>query len=184
MTVLLIILVVVGVALVAFYVSFPANTFMIFDRSNGGTITVGRTGVRVDPPPDRYPSNGFDHIGEYMAKLLSPSKGFKSAIIATEAGDRGCTVWSRDGSAEVALSVEWRDEPEGEARIRSFFAARNIAPSQDYLSDNGGVTGATRNLTYPLSGNVTEITRAAQVILEELCGISRTDSLSIRYREG
>ena len=184
MAVLSVVLAVVGVGLPAFYLLFPADTFIMFNAPSGSTITVGRTGVRIDPPPDRYPTNGFDHVDEYMAKLLNPSKGFKSAIIATEAGDRACTFWSRDGSAEVALAVEWRDEPEREASIRSFFAARNVAASQDYLSDNGGVTGSTRNLTYPLLGDVIEMTRAAQVILEELCGISRTDSLTIRYREG
>lgn len=183
MTVMLIFLAVVGVALLAFYAFFPANTFLMFKRSNGGLIWVGRSSIRIDPPPDRYPTNGFDHIQEYVARLASPTKGFKSAIVATEAGDRACSFWSRDGRVEVALSVEWRDEPEREARIRAFFDTRHVAASEDYLSDNGAVAGSTRNLTYPLRGSVTEMTEAAQLILGQLCGISRTDSLNISYRE-
>jgi len=72
-----------------------------------------------------------------IAKLQSGSSGFKSVIFATEAGDRACILWSRDGDVEVALSVDWRTEPDREARIRAFFSGRGVEPSQDYLVQRG-----------------------------------------------
>jgi hypothetical protein len=185
MTVSLIVVGALAVAALAFYLLFPPDSFMIIRRPGGGTMTVGRTGVRVEPPPDRYPKNGLDHIGKYLARLLGPSSGFKSLIVATAAGDRACGFWRREGSPtlEAVLSVEWRVEPEREARIRSFFSSRNVQPSQDYLSDNGGVTDSTLNLTYPLTGDLPEVTQAAQVILQQLCEISSTDPLNITYTD-
>ena len=183
MIALLILLSGLAVVTVGWCALFPANTFMIFKRPNGGSIVVGRGSVRVEPPPTSYPTNGFDHLGEYIAKLQGGSSGFKSAIVATEAGDRACGFWSRDGNLEVALSVDWRTEPEREARIRAFFADRAVEPSQDYLSDNGNEVESIRNLTYPLVGEISEVTATARVILESLCGITTSDSLKVTYRE-
>ena len=184
MVALLIILSGVAVVAVAWFALLPANTFMIFRRPDGGSIVVGRGSIRSEPPPKSYPTNGFDHLAEYLAKLQSSTKGFKSALFATEAGDRACSFWSRDGDVEVALSVDWRTEPEREARIRAFFGGRAVEPSEDYLSDNGNEVGSIRNLTYPLADDLSELTRTARAILEDLCGITATDSLKVTYTEG
>ena len=114
---------------------------MIFRRPDGGSIVVGRGSLRSEPPPKSYPTNGFHHLEEYLAKLQSKTRGFQSAIFATEEGDRACSFWSRDGKVEVALSVEWRTESDREARIRAFFGGRSVEPSEDYLSDNGNEVG-------------------------------------------
>ena len=43
---------------------------------------------------------------------------------------------------------------------------------------------STRNLTYPLAADISELTRTARVVLEELCDIRATDSLKVTYTEG
>ena len=115
----------------------------------GPLVTIGRRSVQIDPPPDRYPANGFAHVGDYVGRLLGPSSRFRSVLFTTEAGDRASSFWSRTGRVEVAISVEWRNEPEQ---------------------------------TYPLAGSVTELTSDAQLILEQLCGISPKDALGVNYK--
>jgi hypothetical protein len=51
----------------------------------------------------------------------------------------------------------------------------------DYLAGNGGVPDATRILEYPLSGSTVEVTALTKRILQELCSVSPTEALDIKY---
>src|SRR5215510_13616427 len=112
MILLLLALAVVGAGLLVFYVFLPKDAFFMFERPGGGLVTIGRGSVQIDPPPDRYPADGFDHVGDYIARLLGPSNRFRTVGVTTDAGDRACSFWSRNGRVEVAIVVEWREEPE------------------------------------------------------------------------
>ncbi len=169
--------------LVIYFVRFPPNTFITFSRPGGGSITFSRTSLSFDAAPDHFATNGLDHIQPYIARFLVPSHKFKSLIISTPDGKRALGFDARDGQAKVFLSVEWRQEPEREAAIRSFFKSVEIEPSMDYLAANGGVQGSTRCLEYPIKGTTNEVTALAERILCEVCGVSPTEALDIDYRD-
>ena len=156
---------------------------MVFHRPGGGTVTVSRDDIRLDPPPDRYPVNGFDHIESYVSRLLAPSGGFKSVDIFTAAGDRGFELQGRNGHIDAVLTVEWRQEHEREVKVRSFFASLGVAASEDYVAGNGDIPDATRILAYPVSGSAAQLAELTKRVLQELCGISPSEPISIRYKE-
>jgi hypothetical protein len=172
---------VVVVAVVAYFLLFPRNTFVSLSRPSGGTVTFSRTGVSVEAAPDQYTTNGFDHIEPYVSRLLVPTNRFKFLHMFTPDGNRGFGFSARDGVVQAGLTVEWRQEAQREAAIRAFFSALGIAPSRDYLAGNGGVPEATRILDYPISGSTAEVTALTKRILQELCSVSPTEALDISY---
>ena len=177
------ILVVVAGAAVGYCLLVPANTFITFQRSGGGTVSFSRRGIELQGPPDRYPADGFDHIESYVSRLMAPSRKKRFVHIFTPAGDRGFGLYADDVKIEAQLSVQWRQEPQQEAAIRAFFEALSIQPTGDYLAGNGGVPDATRALTFPLTGNAPEVAALTKRILQQLCGVSSTEPLEIRYTE-
>jgi hypothetical protein len=179
---LAIVVVVVGAA-VGYYLLVPANTFIIFRRTGGGTVSFSRQGIELQGPSDRYTAGGFDHIESYVSRLMAPSRKKRFVGIFTPAGDRGFGLYAGDGKIEANLTVEWRREPEREAAIRAFFGALGIQPTEDYLAGNGGVPDATRLLAFPLTGNASDVAALTKRILQELCRVSSTEPLDIRYTE-
>jgi len=178
---LLVFVVLIVAAVVTYFLLFPRNTFISFSRPSGGTVTFSRTGVSVEAAPDHYATNAFDHIEPYVSRLLVPTNHFKFLHIFTPDGNRGFGFSARDGKVEAGLTVEWRQEAQREAAIRAFFSSLGIAPSRDYLAGNGGVPDATRILDYPITGSTAEMTALTKRILQELCGVSPTEALDIKY---
>jgi hypothetical protein len=78
---LLILCAVIGMAIIAYWSSFPLNSFFIFSRPGGGSMTLSRTGVSFQSAPDHYASNGFDHLQPYIAKL-EPVSQCQSSLFA------------------------------------------------------------------------------------------------------
>jgi hypothetical protein len=169
------------VVVIAYFLLFPRSTFISLSRPSGGTVTFSRTGVSFEAAPDHYATNGFDHIEPYVSRLLAPTNHFKFLHIFTPDGNRGFGFSARDGKVEAGLTVEWRQEAQREAAIRAFFSSLGIAPSRDYLAGNGGVSDATRVLDYPITGSTAEVTALSKRILQELCGVSPTEALDIKY---
>lgn len=167
-------------AVVAYLLFFPANTFVTLNRPGGGTITFSRSKISLEPAPDRYPTHGVDHLEPYVARMLRPTNRSAFLHIFTPDGRRGTSLEVTDGAVSVDLSVDWRNDPQREAAIRAFFTARRIAPSIDFVSSNGEIPDAIRNLIYPVSGDTAEITALIKRILEELCGISPAEALDMR----
>jgi hypothetical protein len=99
----------------------------------------------------------------------------------TPAGDRGFALGVSQHAVEAHLTVEWRQQPEREKAIRAFFESRDIPATEDYLAGNGGVPDATRLLAYPLTGSPSDVAAMTKQILTELCGVSSTEPLNIRY---
>ena len=179
-------LIVVGLILLAaltYYFLFPRNSAFIFPRSDGSTLTVSRTGISFESAPDYYATKAFDHIQPYIVRLLKPSDHLRFVSIFTPDGDRGFGLTAQGTLLTADLTVEWRDEPARETAIRSFFGSRGLSPSQDYLAGNGGVPDATRVLSYPIAGDASELTAITKRILEELCGISPSEPLNIKFTE-
>ncbi len=174
---------VIVLAVVAYLLLFPRNTFITisFSRPSSGAVTFSRTGISFGPAPDHYAKNGFDHIEPYVSRLLVPTNQFKFLHLFTPDGKRGFGFSARDGVVEASLTVEWRQEAQREATIRAFFRSLGIAPSRDYLAGNGGVPDAMRFLEYPISGSAAEVTALTKRILQELCGVSPTEALDISY---
>jgi hypothetical protein len=172
---------VIVMAVVAYRRFFPPNMFLNFSSRRCGTVTFSRTGVSFKAPPDHYATNGFDHIEPYVSRLLAPTSHFKFLHMFTPDGARGFGFSAKDGVTNAGLMVEWRQESQREAAIRSFFASLGIAPSQDYLAGNDGVPDATRILDYPIKGSTVEVSALTKRILQELCGVSPTEALDISY---
>ena len=171
------------VAIATYYLLFPRTSFIIFPRSDGSTVTFSRTSISFESAPDHYATNGFDHIEPYFSRLLRPSKHFRFVSIFTPDGERGLGLTAHGTVVTADFTVEWRQEPQREAAIRSFFGSLGVNPSQDYLAANGGVPNATRLLAYPLKGSTTELTAITKRILEELCGVSANEAINIKYSE-
>ena len=168
-------------ATIAYWISIPRNSFFIFSRPGGGSMTLSRTGVSFESAPAHYASNGFDHLEPYISKLLATTNGYRFLHIFTPDGKHGFGFSARDGAVEASLTVEWRQEAQREATIREFFSSLRITPSRDYLAGNGGVPDATRLLAYRISGSSVEVTALTKRILAELCGIVPTEALDIKY---
>jgi len=180
---LIALLVAIVLAFIAYISLFPSNTFISFSRPGGGALTFSRTGVSVQRPPDHYATDGFSHVDPYISHLLVPTSRFKFLHIFTSDGNRGFGLHARDGVVEASLTVEWQQDPQREATIRSFFSSLGIVPSRDYLASNGGVPDATRILDYPLSGSAVEVTALTKRILQELCSVSPTEALDMKYTD-
>lgn len=172
-----------AIAIAAYFVFFPRNSFIIFSKPGGGSITFSRRSVSIDAPPDHFLTNGFDHLAPYISRFLTPSHRFKSLSISTPNGQHALLYTARDGKVEAFFSIEWRQKPEQEATIRKFFKSLGITPTVDYLASNGGVPDSTRCLMYPISGNADEVTALTKRILQELCGITPTEAVDIEYQE-
>ncbi len=182
-TLLLVALGLASVALAAYVLLFPRNSFINIRRPGGGIVTFSRTGVSFQPAPRHFEKNGFDHIEPYVSRLLVPSNRFKFLHIFTPDGKRGFALTGRGGVVEAGLNLEWRQQGQREATIRSFFRSLGVEPSQDYLAGNGGVPDATRILEYPVKGSTAEVTALSKRILQELCGVSPAEALNISYGE-
>lgn len=168
-------------ATVAYFAFFPDDTIIGFRRPGGGEITFSRGGVSLRAAPDFHAKNGFDHIEPYVSRLLVPASHLKFLHIFTPDGKRGFGFSARGGTAEATLTVDWRQKAEKEAAIRAFFSSRGIAPTRDYLAGNGGIPDATRILQYPIAGSTVEVAALTKRILQELCGVTQTEALSIGY---
>ena len=180
-TVGLIILIVVVVGLITFYLLVPANTFIIFRRRGGGSISFSRKGIELDEPPDRYSGDAFDHLEHYVSRLMTPSQEKQFLGIFTPDEERGFGLYSYNGNVEAQLSVEWQQNPGREAAIRAFFEALGSRPTMDYLAGSGGVPDAKRMLAFPLVGSPSEVAVVTKRILQELCGVSPTEPLDFHY---
>jgi hypothetical protein len=168
---------------VAYYCFVPPHTFIIFHRPDGSTVSFSRWKIEFEGPPDRYATGAFNQLESYVSRLMAHSSKRRWVSIFTPAGDRGFALSANDGTIEAHLSVEWREEPQREAAIRAFFGSRGLSPTEDYLAGNGDVPDASRLLAYPLAGSASEVAALAQRILEDLCGVSSTEPLNIRYSE-
>lgn len=184
MTITLLVLVALSaIAIAAYFVFFPRNSFIIFSKPGGGSITFSRTSISFDAAPVHYLTNGFDHIGPYISRFLVPSHGLKSLGVSTPDGQHALLFTARDGKVEAFFSIEWRQKPEQETAIRKFFKSLCVSPTEDYLASNGGVPDSTRCLMYPIAGNADEVTALTKRILQELCGMSPTEAVDIEYRD-
>ena len=108
--VLIVLACLVAVAVVAYYLLVPPNTFITFTKPGGGTVTFSRTSVSFEAPPDHYAANGFDHLQPYVSRLLAPTNHFKFLSVFTPDGMRGLGLEAKDGIIHADLNLQWRQE--------------------------------------------------------------------------
>ncbi|HEY6228702.1 MAG TPA: hypothetical protein VI282_16405 [Verrucomicrobiae bacterium] len=174
---------VLGVAVAVYFCLVPANTFITFQRPNGGGITFSRSSVSLEKAPDRYATNGISHIEPYMQKLVAAKGRMPSLSIFTPDHNRGFGLDRMEGRVHASLVIDARTEAKREAKIRAFFKNLGAEPSSDYLAGNGSVSDATRMLSYPVNGNAEQLTALAEKILTQLCGVSTNEALEISFEE-
>lgn len=177
--VLNILIVLVAAGLLLRYWPSPKLTIYFVPRSNGSSWVISRRGIWIDPAPDYFESGAFDALHRYISRLRSLEGHFHSLGLFTPDGERGFAFHLHEGILSASFTIEWRENPEREERIRNFFRTRGIDPTTDYLAGNGGVPDATRCLDFPLSGSDEELTSLCGTILQQLCQISPDEALNI-----
>lgn len=162
----------------------PEDMFIFYERADGSTVTRSRNGIEIQPPPDSYPSNGFEHIEEYIERLLASDSEHASIVFSEPSGEKGFLICKRGDIVEVAMHAERFDDPGKEELIRNYFEALGVDAPQDYLSQNGLVKDSTRNLTYPLPEQTTAtITERVKNIMVTLSGMSPEAAMTVRFDE-
>ena len=155
-----------------------------YEREDGSTVTRSREGIEIEPPPDKFAADGFEHIEAYIERLLSSEAEHTSIIFAEPSGDKGFLIWKHGDVVEAVMGADRFDEPEKEGRIRAYFRELSIGPTQDYLSQNGPVKDSTRNLTYPLSEQTVEaLTARVEDIMQTIEDMSPDAAMEVRYDE-
>ena len=171
------------VAVIAYFLSFPRNTFISFSRPNGGTVTFSRTGVSSEAAPTITPRMVSTTSSRMYPVCSCPQIISSSCRYSRPTAHAALGLSAKNGVVQAGLTVEWRQEAQRETEIRAFFGSLGITPSRDYLAGNGGVADATRILEYPISGSTADVTALTKRILQELCGVSPTEALDIKYTD-
>jgi hypothetical protein len=143
-----------------------------------GSVSISPDGLTTGSAPDRFLENGLCHVGSYISRLMTPSTDFKSLLIFTIDGERGFSLWARDGALEAFFTLHLYQGPDKERAIRDFFASLSNAPKRDFLAKNGpALETVTRYLVYSLAGAHQQITALAIHLLTEIYGVSPKDAL-------
>lgn len=125
----------------------------------------------------------FDQIEPHVARLLSPSRDRKALAFFTTGRDRAFILQNDAGDLDLTFLVEWREQPQEEAAIRSFFSSLGVAAWRDYLAGSATPDGQ-RILAYPLKGDAPEVASLVGRVLTELFGISANEPLLFQYSDG
>jgi hypothetical protein len=180
---------IVSVLLAAFVIVSLTDGSTSTELSDEPSLFVDGIGNIVGPKPqdlntvvDTYDANGFDHLEPFVSRLLSSPARHSALMIFTLDGSRGFSLRKRNGRLEVGLIVDSGKQPEREAAIRSFFEARYIEPTEDRPSGDDPILSSIRLLSYPVSGDTSEITKLAKQILEQLCYVAPEEGLQINVQ--
>lgn len=152
---------------------------MIFQRKSGANIIVSKWNIEFESPPTRY-SNGLTQLDSYLTEFCSRNSGFHSLIISTIDGKKGLSLFNQDGIIDINFSIERESEHLREQNIRSFFKGLEIAPSEDYLANNGGIPNSTRMLSYTLAEDEQQVIGITKEAVEKLCGVGSNEDLDIK----
>lgn len=134
------------------------------------------------PAPEQVSADGLAHIEGYVARLAGSEAAFVSLIVSTLDGQGGFLLWRR-GDFGLTFHVDVRQPGEQEPTIRVFFAGRNIALTQEYLSSNGGIPDAIRHLTYLCGDDAEYVAALCRSLLKEVYGVSDTEGLTFLFQE-
>jgi len=135
------------------------------------------------PKPEKFRSEGFAQIENYISRLLKSSARFNSLIIARPNGQMAVSVMKRGKLPWFSAMVNWRSEPERERAIMDFFAQRGLSTTQDYLAGNGEVPDAIRCLAYSLPADVQFITAITKEVLREVYHLREEEGLNFTFQE-
>ena len=173
MKLLALLLLVVFIAAAIWFFLIPEGVIYITQLPIGLTVSVSRGEIRFDPGPDRFASNGFEHIEPYVKRLVGSSADLTSVSIFTLDGNRGFGLSARGAAVEAGFIVDTQKEIEREAAVRAFFDSRGIAPAEDYVT----AVNSFRVLSYPVSGGTSEVTTLTKQILQDLCRVTPQEGL-------
>jgi hypothetical protein len=151
--------------------------------------TVDRNGRRrgpiewVDvPAAERFPSGGISQIGAFVRRVLRSPASSAWIVISTPSGRTAISIGKHEGAASFGVSTDVRKRSR-ERALRSFFAARRIQPTRDYLAANGRVQNSTRVLEFPAPRTATSSAKIAGDLLRTVYGLTDRSALDIRFSE-
>jgi len=150
-----------------------SSTTWIITVDGDGKQTGPAEIVRV-PRRDHVSSNGFDHIPEYLDRLIT-SQARLTSLGVFNASPRGFGIYKRGTMIEIFPPSDSSSEP----KIRAFFETRSLTPSRDYLASQD----TTRILHYPLILDGAYCTELSLALLREVYNVSPTEALDFTYQE-
>ncbi len=164
-------------AVVCYLAFFPRNTFITFSLLSGRSVTFSPTSVKLEPLPDRYPTNGFAHVKSYLSRLQRSPQRRASVIMATADGQHALLVMRDAGQTLLSVSADTTKNTGEETNMVQFFSERGMRPSRDYLSANGGVPNSERTCEYPLTGSADAAAELCISVFTNLFGATDTNGL-------
>jgi hypothetical protein len=132
------------------------------------------------PEPEKFLKDGFAEIPGFISRLLNSKAKRVGLIISTLDGNVAILLSRYEYEYTIHLGIDWRQEPEREKTIREFFNGRRLPLVQDYLSGNGNVSDATRNLTYGVNSDASSLSALAKEVLTHIYGLSEEAGLKFR----
>jgi hypothetical protein len=153
--------------------------FMVVSTVDASGRPVGMPSIEWIPAPEHVRENGLSKMRARISQLLASQARSASLMAFPPDGQRGVGLSFTGGALSINLSAERRTAPQQERAIRSLFQSLKIAPSQDYVANNGGVA----ILSYPLPANVGPATSIVRRVMREVYGVQDQEPLEYTYEE-
>lgn len=140
---------------------------------------VRNLGTHVVKSPKRYPKNGLAHLEREIERLLASRARRTSLSFHTPDDYRGASLRNWDGSLSIHFFFHPERADDKESEARAFFAARNLAPTTDYVASNGRIPDSPTILGWPLERSAARETTLA--VLREVFKVRDEEPLDIRF---
>jgi hypothetical protein len=122
-------------------------------------------------------AGGSKELNRHVKKLLGSRASFASLGIFTLDGQKGFSLWKKDGLVTAQLSAEIIPDDGKEERIVAFFEDLGITAISDYKARNGGIEDSVRLFSYPIEANNDRVSEICVRIMKEIYNISEQDGL-------
>jgi hypothetical protein len=159
----------------------PSKTRWVTVTDSKGRVL--QSGLETYTEPDHFESKGLDHLKTYVQRMAASKNWMSDVTVFTSNGESGFALQKMDGDVTFQITVEWRQQPGQEAKIRAFFKKLGISPTEDYLAGNGGVPDATRVFSWPLPSDPERIETISKEAAKQLCGITDNTPIDIQFQE-
>lgn len=135
------------------------------------------------PKADRFATDGFAQIENYVSRLRSSTASVATVMIAAPDQNIAFNLWQRRREPGLTFIINWRSEPEREVAIRQFFAEHGLAIAHDYLGGNGNISDAMRCLGCFLPPDVKSMTRHIGDALRQIYHLKGHEVLEFTFQE-
>lgn len=160
-------LLVLGLSLYVKHLFDRGASMMVVRTVDDQGQEIGSPRVVFTPAPETVAREGLAQLASYVERLqASPARG-TSLLIAPTDERFAVGLYRTEGQTLLNLTFDQTTARSEEAAVRAFFAARDLAPTQDYLAMNGGVPDSTRLLAYSLPAAPAQITELLRAMLRQ-----------------